>query len=139
MPSLATILGMRFRELLSNEFDRRRARNPRYSLRSFAQFLRVDHSTLSQIIRGCRRLTPRAINNLGRRLGVAAAVLRESAATENDVVVLRAMTRPSFRPDVRWIAVRTGLSIDDINISLHRLLHGRALTMVSRESWIPER
>jgi DNA-binding transcriptional regulator YdaS (Cro superfamily) len=130
---------MRFRDLLRDELDRRRARNRRYSLRSFARFLGVDHSTLSQIIRGRRRLTPRTIGPMGERLGLAANVLRECAAGENDAVVLRVVTRASFRPDVRWIAVRTGLTIDDINISLHRLLHGRALAMVSRDSWISER
>ena len=130
---------MRFRELLRDEFERRRLRNRRYSLRSFARFLGVDHSTLSQIIRGRRRLTPRAISHMGARLGVAAGVLRECAAGENDAVVLRVVTRASFRPDVRWIAVRTGLTIDAINISLHRLLHGRALTMIARDSWVSER
>jgi transcriptional regulator with XRE-family HTH domain len=53
-----------FRTVLQTERERRRAVNPRYSLRSFARDLSVDHSTLSQILRGKRRLTGRSTGAL---------------------------------------------------------------------------
>src|SRR5271168_1005637 len=44
-----------FRAKLAEQFEARRERNPRYSLRAFAAFLGADHSTLSRILRGARR------------------------------------------------------------------------------------
>jgi predicted enzyme related to lactoylglutathione lyase len=41
-----------FRELLQRELAKRCAENPQFSLRAFAKALRIDHSTLSQILRG---------------------------------------------------------------------------------------
>jgi len=46
-----------FRLRLQAELARRCAGNPRYSLRAFARRLGVDHSTLSQLLRGRRALT----------------------------------------------------------------------------------
>lgn len=56
---------MSFREVLQEELIRRRARNPRYSLRAFARALALDHSSLSQLLRGRRRVTTRAIRRIG--------------------------------------------------------------------------
>lgn len=130
---------MFFSELLRDELARRRAANPRYSLRAFARRLAIDHASLSQLLRGRRRLSSRTIALLGLRIGLGAAVLRECSAAENDARVLRVVRHPSFRPDSRWIAVRTGLPLDEVNIALQRLLHGRALTMTSRTVWTCER
>lgn len=126
---------MRFRDLLSDEYARRRAANRRYSLRAFARFLGVDHSTLSQLMRGRRRLMARAIARLGGRLGVGEGIIRACGASENDDAVLRAVGREGFRADSRWLAVHTGLPVDEVNVSLQRLLYGGALTMVSRTTW----
>src|SRR4051812_16903310 len=60
--------GVGFRELLQAELARRCAKNPRYSLRSFADQLRIDHATLSQLLRGRRAMTARTIELLGSRL-----------------------------------------------------------------------
>lgn len=43
-----------FRARLRQEFESRRRKNPRYSLRALAMFLNTDHSTLAQILRGAR-------------------------------------------------------------------------------------
>jgi hypothetical protein len=52
------MLMRRFRDRLEAEFQARRAKNARYSLRAFARFLHGEHSTLSQILRGSRRRFP---------------------------------------------------------------------------------
>jgi transcriptional regulator with XRE-family HTH domain len=57
-----------FRSYLEEELARRAGRNPRYSLRAFARHLGVDHSTLSQWLRGRRTISSRAIERLGARL-----------------------------------------------------------------------
>jgi transcriptional regulator with XRE-family HTH domain len=130
---------MFFSDLLREELARRRGGNPRYSLRAFARRLEIDHATLSQLLRGRRRLSTRTIALLGARIGLGIAAIRECSAAENDARVLRVVRHPSFRPDSRWIAVRTGLPLDEVNISLQRLLHGRVLTMTSRTAWTCER
>ena len=127
---------MTFQDLLQSEFDRRRTANTRYSLRSFARFLSLDHSTLSQILRGKRRVTPRNVRAIGRKLGLTAAVIAEHCATENDAVVLAALNRPGFRADSRWLSTMIGLPLDEVNIVLQRLLRKRMLVMSSRGSWL---
>jgi hypothetical protein len=59
-----------FRLLLQAELGRRCAGNTHYSLRAFAKFLALDHATLSQLLRGKRRLTARTIVKLGTRLSL---------------------------------------------------------------------
>ena len=48
--------------------------------RSFARDLTVDHSTLSQILRGRRRLTGRNVRAFGRRLRLAAPAIGRGVA-----------------------------------------------------------
>jgi transcriptional regulator with XRE-family HTH domain len=124
-----------FRTVLQAELDRRRAVNPRYSLRSFARNLTVDHSTLSQILRGRRRLTGRSVRALGRRLRLAAPAIAELCALENESAVLSALDRPSFQADSRWVAAMVGIPLDEVNIALQRLLRKRIVTMTTRVRW----
>ncbi len=51
---------------LQDEFERRRARNARYSLRAFARALEIDHSTLSKKVRGKRAVPDRTLEQLAR-------------------------------------------------------------------------
>jgi transcriptional regulator with XRE-family HTH domain len=59
-----------FRERLTREFEARQDNNPRYSLRAFAAFLDIDHSTLSQILRGRRRITTGQLRQWAWKLGM---------------------------------------------------------------------
>jgi transcriptional regulator with XRE-family HTH domain len=123
---------VRFRIILQSEFDRRVARNPRYSMRAFARTLGVSHSTLSRFFAGRRRLTARAI----RRIGVALRIDVEAhCSAENDRALLALLPHPSFRANSRWIATMLGIPIDDVNLSLQRLIRERRLVMASREQW----
>jgi transcriptional regulator with XRE-family HTH domain len=124
-----------FRAVLQREFDQRRARNPRYSLRAFARALRVDHSALSQILRGRRRLTPRVIRRLGARLEVPTLDLELHCADENERALAAVLAHPAFRPDSRWLAKLLGIPIDDVNIALQRLVRAGALVMGGHE-WV---
>lgn len=126
---------MRFHALIAEEFERRRRGNRRYSLRSFARALGIDHSTLSQLLRGRRRVTPALIRMLGERLALAPAQIEALCAVETDALVLGALQRRDFRPNARWLAIRLGISIDTINVSLQRLLRTGAMVMKTRNSW----
>jgi transcriptional regulator with XRE-family HTH domain len=125
-----------FRVLLQTEFDRRRAANRRYSLRAFARALAIDHSALSQILRGRRRVTPRSVRAIGARLALDAPAVAEHCAAENESAILDAIGRPNFRADSRWLSTMSGVPLDQVNVTLQRLLRKGRLIMQSRDKWI---
>jgi len=127
--------GADLRENLRAELARRRDRNRRYSLRAFARQLGVDHAALSQFLRGRRRLSQPALCALGVRLGLQPAAVAACCALEADVAVLRAVASPGFRADSRWLAMRTNLAADAVNLALQRLLAAGALRMVAPDRW----
>ena len=154
-----------FRELLRDELARRCERNPKYSLRAFAEDLGTDHSSLSQLLRGRRRPTEASIRALGRGLGLAGDVLDAHVArasrvsetgdtgerlrvvrdlTEDVLEVLRSdlhhalleLTRlESFRADVRWIARVLGVDTDEVAVAVQRLLRLGMLRMNEGGDW----
>ncbi len=124
-----------FRTVLQTELDRRQAANARYSLRAFARALAIDHSALSQILRGKRRVTARNVRALGPRLHLSASAIAEHCAIEHESAVLAALERPGFRADTRWLATIAGIPIDDVNVTLQRLLRKRIVTMSSPSRW----
>ena len=126
---------MAFREILEQELQRRRARNPRYSIRAFARALGTDHSSLSQMLRGRRRLTSRSIRRMGAALRLSAHEIEMHCAEENDTALLHVVGTSLFRADSRWLATVLGIPIDEVNVSLQRLLRFRALNMTAAGHW----
>lgn len=151
-----------FRLFLQTELARRCARNARFSLRSFAQQLRIDHSTLSQMLRGRRAMTARTIETLGRRLklsdgrinafveaeavaGAPAPVspVRQLAADAAEVVadprhfaILELTHVAQFRADTRWVARVLGCTADEVNVALQRLLRLKLMAMPRADRWV---
>jgi hypothetical protein len=150
------------RELLRAELARRQAINPRYSLRAFAAFLKIDHSTLSQILRGRRAVPAEARRDWGALLGLGPEEIRARAAAEaEDPVELAArnahahwlgearalltgtahwrllelMRSPDWRPDMRWAAAQIGAGVDDVNDALARLLRLRLVAVGGDGVW----
>jgi hypothetical protein len=96
---------IRLRSILEKEFTRRKQVNPRYSLRAFAKSVEVEHSTLSQLIRGRRAMTWKSIQAIAGKLrGNGLGVL--SAAEARD------------RFDSRLVAKRLGITVDEVNVIL---------------------
>lgn len=126
---------MELRQTLIAEFDQRRRRNSRYSLRAFARDLGTDHATLSQLLRGRRILSPRLVRQFGRCLHLSDADIADTCEQHHADAILRLARLASFRPNSRWIATRTGLSLDAVNAALARLLHQRQLVMQSADRW----
>ena len=126
---------MDLRALLTDEFARRTRRNPRYSLRSFAMSLGVHNSSLSRLIRQRKRLTPGTAHRLGVRLGLSKSQIAAAIAHEHSEIIVGLVDHPGFRADSRWLAVMSGLPIDDVNVALHALLHSRRLTMTRANQW----
>jgi uncharacterized protein (TIGR02147 family) len=151
-----------FRLLLQSELARRCAAHAQYSLRAFAMQLEVDHSTLSQWIRGRRPITARAIETIGEKLGLAKdAIARyvenagrdgegeseeargqlssETAALIADwhhFAILELTRLRQFRPDSRWIARVLGIGVDDVNVALQRLIRLGLLEMADKARWV---
>jgi len=119
---------MSFAVFLKREFEQRRARNPRYSLRAFAGALHTDHATLSQIMRGRRTITEAALAQIGAALGLAAVQLqRARELDEADYAVLDAVREGIATTGD--IASNRALTIDRVNVALHRLLRLRLIDM----------
>ncbi len=157
-----------FRLLLQAELGRRCAKNSQYSLRAFAKFLAIDHATLSQLMSGKRPLTPRTILKLGTRIGLDRAAIDGYAAAEcrwrNDpadhsassemqqladdaahviadwyhYAILELTRLEDFKPDSRWIARVLGLTPDQVNLAVTRLVRLGLLVMAGRQRWIDQ-
>jgi len=57
-----------FREILVNEYEQRKERNPSYSLRAFGRQIGISHSYLSLFLRKKTPLTPRAVKKVAKHL-----------------------------------------------------------------------
>jgi uncharacterized protein (TIGR02147 family) len=154
-----------FRSILQRELARRCSKNPQYSLRAFAKYLEVDHSTLSQYLRGKRKMTERSIRKFAVRLGMNTETIERLVLAEQYVgraeddaslhelekaaqdtasliadwhhyAILELVRLRDFRPDTRWIARVLGISADEVNIALHRLLRFGLLEMTASGKWI---
>ena len=122
-------------ERLATEFRRRLQRNPRYSLRAFARSLSLHHTTLARLINGTRRASRPLVSRIGRRLGLSPDEVLTLQQREVALKVLAAAQSSDFRADCRWIAMKTGVEVDDVNRALHLLIYERRLVMGNPTSW----
>ena len=120
---------------LRTEFRRRLARNPRYSMRAFARALDVHHTTLSRILDGSRGLSHPMLRRLAARLAMSPDEVRAALSAEDARRVLGAAAAPDFKADCRWIAMKTGIDVDDVNRALHLLIHQRRLVLTNPNTW----
>ena len=152
-----------FQEKLKLEFEARCRRNPHYSLRAFAAFLEADHSTLSQILRGKRRVPISHLRSWGKKLGMTAEEVAAFVAAHHvpDQTIVRRqeqlrhwtaealaiitdrshwqivqLTRSrGFQADCRWVAEQLDVSVDQVNVALSRLLRLRLLEIGPAGRW----
>lgn len=59
-----------FLEFLKLEYEQRKMRNPKYSMRAYANFLEVNAGILSSILNGKRKMSHKYIETFGRKLGL---------------------------------------------------------------------
>jgi hypothetical protein len=130
--------GVDFVAGLRAEFERRCAANPRYSLRRFAQTLGTSHSSLSRLYRGTQRPRPATIAALGPRLGLTPGAIAGAIRRLQIDRLRHAAASPGFQADARWLAARTNLSLDDVQLALHEALRTGRLTMPAAGRWHTE-
>ena len=137
-----------FVQWLQKEFEARKARNPKYSLRAFAQFLEVDHASLSQMLRLQRAVPAGTIDAWSRNLGLDPSDAHMYASAEpwaaqaSEILddpgpwALICLARaPDFVGNSAWIAVRLGVSVDHANIIIARLLRVQMIRMDGAQPW----
>lgn len=127
---------MELSTLLRETFAQRVARNPRLSVRAFARWLGIHHSTLARVMDRKRGLSAERIESLGQRLQLPPEDIRAVIEAEHARKVLAATRTPGFRPDSRWIATATGIDADHVNRALHLLLCTRRLRFAGPDAWI---
>lgn len=141
-----------FRALLQEELLERCKKNPRYSLRSFAQSLKVGSSDLSKIIHGKRGLSDEMIVRLGTRLDLDPKAIEKYRATAKDkgpkrkgasasgdfatlsldafrvvsdwypLAIVEMAKVRGFDPSPKAIAKALGLTVNEVTIAIERLV-----------------
>ena len=126
---------VRFASELAGAFERRRAANPRYSLRAFARAIGISHSAAGRILKETQHPSDATIIQAGTRLGWDATrvsrLLREERVHRLRVLI----ASPTFTADARWIASRANLPLDEVQIALHEALRTGRIAMTSPHTW----
>jgi hypothetical protein len=120
---------MLLRLRLQMELADRRRRNPRYSMRALARWIGCDASTVCRALTGRIGFSRPMIARVAALLKLGAEATQRAYASEDAERILRVVDRQDFRPDARWIAVASGVPLDDVQRALHLLLYERRLAM----------
>ena len=75
------------------------------------------------------------VRALGRALRLSPGDIAEHCAAEHESAVLATLARPGFRADSRWVSTMAGIPLDEVNVTLQRLLRKRMMTMSGRAIW----
>lgn len=149
-----------FRKALNDELIKRMRKNPSYSIRSFAQILGMESSSLSQILKGKRKLTDKMCQRLGQKLNYGElkmrALTRHYTIDEKSFSSFGKMEEDSFKfiadwhyysilelthcdefkGGISWISKVLGLTINETKESIERLKRLNFLEITSEGKWI---
>ncbi|MFY7993382.1 MAG: TIGR02147 family protein [Bacteriovoracaceae bacterium] len=149
-----------FKKALNEEFAKRAKKNPQYSIRSFAQHLQVESSSLSQIMSGKRKLTDKMCERLGSRLGFGPIKMRtltrsfspardsfeNFAKLQEDTFkvisdwhyysILELTYCDEFKGNARWISRVLGLSFATTIDAVERLKRLQYLEITPEGKWV---
>lgn len=140
-----------YKEWLSHEFTQRCRKNPKYSIRAFAQLLKMDSSSVSQLLSGKRQASPKMIEKLANILGASPSekeamlgfikskkgkidktigvdlykqLTLDSYALIADwyhYAILELTCVGDFQNNNRWIANKLGITSAEVKIAIERL------------------
>ena len=140
-----------FRIYLQGLLVARCKRNPAYSIRSFARAIGTDHSTLSQFLRGKRRISGKLMRTWATQVGLGPVETEDfihtnlSGASKGGALqsppmrelsldafrliadwyhyaILELVDTRDFRADARWIARSLGISVAEAHEAIERLM-----------------
>lgn len=132
-----------FKNILQHEYLKRVSKNKSYSLRAYAQYLGINHATLSTILSGKRKITKDTVLNLSKALGLSPIDVAQFIANDhtmegqvfhllqNDVfsyisewyydAILELSLIPRFRLEAKVIAVSLDISTLQASMALETL------------------
>jgi transcriptional regulator with XRE-family HTH domain len=143
-------------DILQTELTRRCQHNPRYSLRAFARLLGVSPANLSLVLNRKRPPSQKTVDRILNRIALdplqkelmsqsTASVqpdLQDNIATETvekmatwlAYAMLSLIKTKDFKPDLRWIASRLGVSVFEVK-STAEALRTVGLLQVTKDGW----
>ena len=146
-----------FRLYLQNELLRRCEANPRYSLRSFASNLQTNPAILSTLLSKKRTLTEAHIRKFGTALSLDPSTVNNFVQSLKEArtptyqeltqdvflaisewyydAILEMTGLKSFKPDSKWIAKVLGISINEVNAAVQRLIRLELLEIDKKGKW----
>ncbi len=127
------------RFFLSDELKKRQLRNPKYSLRSFAAYLQISKSTLSDVLTGRRPIGPKVMKKIFLKLNVPQIIEKrifpiplnytEATIDHLDIytnwkllTLLALIKTDDFKSDPMWMAKKLGLSLEEVTILIQKLI-----------------
>lgn len=139
--------------VLVQEFDARRRKNARYSLRAYARDLGIEPSALLKVLKGQRRLTPKTYERIAGRLhrGITRGqILRARPGWHTPVeletfkvlsewqhfALLELLRCENFEPSIQSISARLELSEETVSASVARLKELGLLEISEQGEWI---
>ncbi|MFL5813469.1 MAG: TIGR02147 family protein [Bdellovibrionia bacterium] len=146
-----------FRLYLQQELMRRCAKNPKYSLRSFAKALGLQPPTLSHILRGKRTITPTMQKKLATALSLGPEELMRFSQPEttsrislqqltidafnvvsewHHFAILELLRVRGFEPRPKWVARALGITVSEVNVAIERLVRLELLEITKKGDWI---
>ena len=142
-----------FRLYLQSVLLSRSKRNPCYSLRAFALNLELNPSTLSQLLRGKRPISPKMRGHLACRLGMTPKQIQhfdqggeydqlsmdvfEVSSDWHYFAILELMLLKNFRPDPKWVAKSLSLKVSVVDEAIERLVRMGFLAIDDKDgTWI---
>lgn len=149
-----------FRKALQSEFEKKTKKNRLFSIRSFAQQLEIEPSSLAQILSGKRKLTDKMCSRLGAKLGFSPlkvrALMKEAYARSETFPSFKKLSEDAFRVvsdwhyyaileliaceefkgTTSWIAKTLGLSFAETLSAIERLKRLNYLEITPEGVWI---
>lgn len=138
-----------FANLMKAEFSERQKKNPAFSLRAYSRWLGLSPAQVSQIMSGKRSLTVKSLNKISDKLGLSPYEQKKFlfALTPNQKTIetksqLKALAEDQFhlisdwyhlailsltrvknaKADPRWISQQLGISVQQANEAVSRLV-----------------
>lgn len=142
-----------FGTFLKGQYRQRKIKNDSYSLRSFARFLEISASLLSDYMSGKKEPLVKNKNRILKKLGIqkeqidfftndiSKDLYKELSASESNILyqwkaqaVLQAVTLIDFQPNPKWIATKLGLRVSEVN-AVVEMLQKNGYLKISNVHW----
>lgn len=125
-------------ELLNEEYQARKQKNPAYSLRAFARDLGISRTAMSDVVKGTRRLSRRNIEVIGKALNLNEDVIEALKEDLNNVVEaprrLLAGKELEFVENWYYLAILSLAKLKDAEFSAKWIAHRLGLDLDIAES-----